>query len=172
MNNLVSIKSKTKKRVGRGIAAGQGKTAGRGTKGQKSRSGYNLPKRFEGGQTPISMRLPKLPGFTSHKRKPIVVSLDQISANFKDGETVTAKLLVEKGLIREFETAKILNNGTLTKMVEFAKEVKVSKSVEIPTKPVKAEKVEEKVEKTETAETVEEKPKAVKKTTKKTEETK
>jgi len=94
MNNLVSIKSKTKKRVGRGIAAGQGKTAGRGTKGQKSRSGYNLPKRFEGGQTPISMRLPKLPGFTSHKRKPIVVSLDQISANFKDGETVTAKLLV------------------------------------------------------------------------------
>ncbi len=165
--NLISTKSKTKQRVGRGIAAGQGKTAGRGTKGQRSRSGFNLPKRFEGGQTPLSMRLPKLPGFTSHKRKPIVISLDQISAAFKDGETVTQKLLVEKGLIRVFDAAKILNNGELTKSVEFSKEVKVSKSVKIPAKKAaKAEVIEEKAEKVEKAPA---EPKTPKKTVKKTE---
>ena len=55
-------KSKIKKRVGRGISSGQGKTAGRGTKGQRSRSGFNIPKRFEGGQTPYLRRMPKLKG--------------------------------------------------------------------------------------------------------------
>ena len=58
---------KTAKRLGRGISAGGGKTAGRGTKGQKSRAGHNIPKRFEGGQTPLSMRLPKLRGFKVKK---------------------------------------------------------------------------------------------------------
>ena len=148
--NLISIKSKTKKRVGRGIAAGQGKSAGRGTKGQKARSGYNIPTRFEGGQTPLSMRLPKLPGFKSHKRKPVVISLDIISANFKDGETVTSKLLIEKKLIRSFETAKVLNNGTLTKSVIFSSEVKVSKSVKIPAKKAEEIKVEKPATETET----------------------
>ncbi|MEI8143526.1 MAG: uL15 family ribosomal protein, partial [Candidatus Berkelbacteria bacterium] len=54
MENLTSVKTRDRKRVGRGISSGQGKTAGRGYKGQKSRSGYNLPNRFEGGQTALS----------------------------------------------------------------------------------------------------------------------
>jgi large subunit ribosomal protein L15 len=57
-----------RKRVGRGIAAGQGKTAGRGTKGQKSRAGGNLPPWFEGGQTPLHIRIPKLRGFRNRLR--------------------------------------------------------------------------------------------------------
>jgi large subunit ribosomal protein L15 len=112
--NLVSINSKNKKRVGRGISAGGGKTAGRGTKGQKSRAGHNIPKRFEGGQTPLSMRLPKLPGFKSYQKKAIVISLDEISAHFKDGENINLGALIEKKLIKPGQKAKILNNGKLT----------------------------------------------------------
>lgn len=126
---LVKIKSKSKKRVGRGMSSGQGKTSGRGTKGQKSRSGHNIPKRFEGGQTPLSMRLPKLPGFKSHKAKFAVVTLDDISKNFKKGETVSRTLLIEKKLIGKNEKAKILKNGTLLHKVIFDSTVAVSKSV-------------------------------------------
>lgn len=125
---LTSIKSKTGKRVGRGISAGGGKTAGRGTKGQKSRSGYNLPNRFEGGQTPLSMRLPKLPGFKSKNKKSTVLSLDIISANFKDGEELSVSKLVEKGLVKKGSKVKILNNGKLTTK-PVLKNIAVSKSV-------------------------------------------
>lgn len=63
LENLVSgHPRKRKSRVGRGISAGQGKTCGRGTKGQKARSGYNLPRKYEGGQTPLVMRMPKKRG--------------------------------------------------------------------------------------------------------------
>jgi len=151
--DLVSIKSKSRKRVGRGLSSGQGKTAGRGTKGQKSRSGYNIPRKFEGGQTPLSMRLAKLPGFKSIHKKAVIVSLDQISANYKAGEEVTLKSLTEKGLIKKTnKRVKILNNGTLTIAVKFAEEIKVSKSISnvIPVKAVveeeKAEPKEEKIE--------------------------
>ncbi|MCX6808732.1 MAG: 50S ribosomal protein L15 [Candidatus Berkelbacteria bacterium] len=156
---LVSIKSKLKKRVGRGLSSGQGKTAGRGTKGQRSRSGFNIPKRFEGGQTAISMRLPKLPGFTSHKAKALIITLDQISTSFKDGETVSAKSLLEKGIIKSLNTkVKVLNNGELKIKVVFAPEIKVSKSVtEIAVKPEKVAEL-----KTEKTVEVEEKPKAEK----------
>lgn len=131
MIELKSQKTKNKKRVGRGLSSGQGKTAGRGTKGQKSRAGHNIPKRFEGGQTPLSMRLPKLPGFKSHKAKAAVLSLDSISANFKDGDVVTLAALIEKRLIvRSDRSAKILNNGELTVKVSLAPEIKVSKTVE------------------------------------------
>lgn len=129
---LVSIKSKTKKRKGRGISAGQGKTAGRGTKGQKSRSGYNIPRKFEGGQTPLSMRLAKLPGFKSVHEKAVIVSLDDISTAFKAGEEVSLKSLIEKKLIKKgTQRAKVLNNGQLTVAVKFAEDIKVSKSVQI-----------------------------------------
>lgn len=60
--------TQSKKRVGRGIAAGQGKTAGRGTKGQKSRSGHNIPRFFEGGQTKLFARLPKVKGPRRYKK--------------------------------------------------------------------------------------------------------
>jgi len=127
--NLISVKQKSKKRVGRGLSAGQGKTAGRGTKGQKSRAGYNLPNRFEGGQTPLSMRLPKLPGFKSHKRKAEIISLDQISANFKAGEIVSIEKLVELKLISGKNPVKILNNGKLTVNVKLGEDIKVSDSI-------------------------------------------
>ncbi len=138
---LVSIKSKTKKRIGRGLSAGQGKTAGRGTKGQKSRSGYNLPRKFEGGQTPLSMRLAKLPGFKSIHKKAEVISLDQITANYKDGEIVSLKTLSEKNLIQaKVRKVKVLNNGELSVAVTFD-DVKVSKAVTEAAKAVKPEKV-------------------------------
>lgn len=148
---LVSLKGKSKKRVGRGLSSGQGKTAGRGTKGQKSRSGFNIPRKFEGGQTPLSMRLPILPGFKSHKRKADVISLDLISANFKSGETVSVKLLVEKKIVSGKNPVKILNNGELTVAVKLGDDIKVSRPVkELFDKPIKIEKVE-KIEKTDTA---------------------
>ncbi len=161
---LVSIKSKNKKRIGRGLSAGQGKTAGRGTKGQKSRSGYNLPRKFEGGQTPLSMRLAKLPGFKSIHKKADIISLDQISANYKDGEIVSLKTLSDKKLIQtKVRRVKILNNGELTVSVTFD-DVKVSKNVAEVSKPVaKVEKVAVAKE----VEPVEKKPAKVKTETKK-----
>lgn len=116
---LKSNNKSSKKRIGRGISAGQGKTSGRGTKGQKSRSGHNIPKRFEGGQTPISMRLPKLPGFKHQKKLNVLITLDQISKNYKDGETVSIETLIKKSIIKKWQGAKILNNGKLTVRVKL-----------------------------------------------------
>ena len=69
----------TRKRVGRGQGSGTGKTAGRGQKGQKSRSGYSRKRGFEGGQQPLYKRLPKI-GFTSRVEKPYVINVDRIKA--------------------------------------------------------------------------------------------
>lgn len=130
MITLKSQKTKNRKRPGRGLSAGQGKTAGRGTKGQNSRAGHNIPNQFEGGQTALSMRLPKLPGFKSHRAKSEVLSLDIISANFKDGDTVSLASLIEKKLIiKGKKLVKILNNGKLTVKVSLSPEIKASKSV-------------------------------------------
>ena len=153
---LQSIKFKNRKRVGRGLSAGQGKTAGRGYKGQKSRAGFDLPKRFEGGQTSLGMRLPKLPGFKSHKRKNTVISLDAISRLYKAGETVDFKTLYVKRLISKNDLPKILNTGELTVAVKLGDDIKVSASVkelfekqssreaEKPSAEIKAEKLETK----------------------------
>lgn len=129
MINLESIQTKNKKRPGRGISAGQGKTAGRGTKGQKSRAGFNLPKRFEGGQNPLSMRLPKLPGFNSKNQKLIALTLDTISKYFKDKDTISSESLVEKKLIKSWQKAKIINSGQLKIKVVLSTEIATSKSV-------------------------------------------
>jgi len=125
---LVKIKGKSRKRVGRGLSSGQGKTAGRGTKGQKSRSGFNLPNRHAGGESPLSLRLPKIPGFKSHKIKAIVLSFDDLSENFKDNEVVSIATLSEKGLVKDSSKVKILNNGKLTVSVKIASEIKISAS--------------------------------------------
>jgi len=69
----------SKKRVGRGQGSGTGKTAGRGQKGQKSRTGYSRKRGFEGGQQPLYKRLPKV-GFVSHVEKPYVINVDRIKA--------------------------------------------------------------------------------------------
>lgn len=144
MIELKSVRTKNRKRKGHGISAGQGKTAGRGTKGQKSRAGHNIPKRFEGGQTVLSMRLPILPGFKSHKKKATVLSLDVISKNFKNGDVVTLASLIEKKLVvKSDKLVKILNTGKLTTKVSLAPEIKTSKSVEkLFTEPVEKEKKE------------------------------
>jgi len=151
MTNLKSVKTKSRKRVGRGISAGGGKTAGRGTKGQKSRAGHNIPKRFEGGQTPLSMRLPKLPGFKSHHKKATVLSLDLLSKTYKDGEIVSLATLTEKKLIAANDKrVKILNNGKLTIKISLSPEIKTSESIQklFPAlaEPKRIEKAEKPVE--------------------------
>ena len=119
---------KKRKRSGRGISAGRGMTAGRGTKGQKSRSGYNIPKKFKGGQMPLVMRLPKMPGFKSTKSKPIEITFNTINRHYKDGEVISIQTLTEKGIIKKGERAKILNNGKLEVKVRI-ENVPATKSV-------------------------------------------
>lgn len=116
-------------RVGRGTSSGNGKTAGRGQKGQKSRSGGGVRLGFEGGQTPLFMRLPKR-GFTNINRKDYaVVNLDVLN-RFEDGTEVTPALLVESGIIKDEKAGiKVLANGELTKKLSV-KAAKFSKSAQ------------------------------------------
>ena len=101
------------RRLGRGISAGQGKTAGRGTKGQLARNGPGLPGWFEGGQTPIHMRIPKMRGFKNRFRSEYVaLNVDQLGTYAKDGK-VTPQTLAEHGLIAPDAKIKILANGEL-----------------------------------------------------------
>ena len=99
-------------RVGRGEGS-KGKTAGRGTKGTKAR--YQVPDRFEGGQMPLHMRLPKLKGFTNPFRVEYqVVNLAKLEALYPEGGAVTSDDLVAKGAARKGELVKVLGNGDLT----------------------------------------------------------
>ncbi len=105
---------KKRTRVGRGIAAGKGKTAGRGTKGQKARSGGAKPPYFEGGQLPLVRRLPFKRGFTNIFRIEYQeVNLDRLDV-FEPGEEVTPEKLAERGLIRKADRpVVILGRGEL-----------------------------------------------------------
>ena len=101
-----------KTRVGRGQGS-KGKTAGRGTKGTKAR--YQVPERFEGGQMPMHMRLPKLRGFKNPFRTEYqVVNLDRISTLFPQGGDVSVEDLVAKGAVRDGELVKVLGTGEIT----------------------------------------------------------
>lgn len=102
-------------RVGRGIGSGLGKTSGRGSKGQKARSGGGVRPGFEGGQMPLHRRIPKR-GFTNIFKKEIVeVSLQDLNC-FEEGTVVTPELLWEAGVIRSVKDGvKILANGELEK---------------------------------------------------------
>ena len=105
-----------RKRVGRGNASGQGGEAGRGHKGQKSRSGYSRKAGFEGGQMPLYKRVPKRRGFTPiNKVNYDVVSLEKINERFKDGDTVNAETLVEKGLLKKALPFKLLGAASIDK---------------------------------------------------------
>ena len=106
---------KERKRVGRGIGSGTGKTAGKGHKGQNARSGGGVRLGFEGGQTPLFRRLPKR-GFTNINRKEYaIVNLDALN-RFEDGAEVTPELLIETGIVsNEKAGIKILAKGTLEK---------------------------------------------------------
>lgn len=100
-------------RVGRGRAGRRGKTAGRGTKGAKARG--QIPARYEGGQVPIHMRLPKLPGFRNPGRiEYAVVNLDRLEA-FEGGTVVDDKALRSKGLVRKTGPVKVLGTGEISK---------------------------------------------------------
>jgi len=108
---------KQRKRVARGDSSGHGKTAGRGTKGQKSRSGGNVPPYFEGGQLPLVRRLPRKRGFTNIWKTPFaVVNLDRLNERFDKGDEVTPATLTEAGLIKSpDELVKVLGRGDLEK---------------------------------------------------------
>lgn len=127
LDKLNTTNGKSKKRVGRGIGSGRGKTAGRGTKGQSSRSGGRVRVGFEGGQNPLTKRLPHLKGFKSRAPKNQTVSLSDL--NLFIGK-VTKEKLLEKGLIENIKLpVKILAKGTLEKVVEVSVE-HISKAAE------------------------------------------
>ncbi|WP_280255716.1 50S ribosomal protein L15 [Nocardia wallacei] len=111
--------AKTEKtRVGRGEAS-KGKTAGRGTKGTKARK--NVPARFEGGQMPIHMRLPKLKGFTNPFRTEYqVVNVGDIARKFPDGGAIDKDQLVAAGLVRKNELVKVLGEGEIGVAVQVS----------------------------------------------------
>lgn len=143
-NTLTNSNKKNRKRVGRGIAAGQGKTAGRGHKGQKARTGKKLHPIFEGGQTPLFMKMPKLKGFNN----PNHISFQVVNVSDFDkinGTEVTRKSLADAGLIKGKSPIKILGNGDISKkyiikvdaISQSAKEKieKAGGSVELAKKP-------------------------------------
>jgi len=106
---------KERNRVGRGIGSGNGKTAGKGHKGQNARSGGGVRPGFEGGQNPLYRRLPKR-GFTNPTRKELsIVNLDALN-RFDAGTEVTPELLIETGVVKNVKDGiKILGNGKLEK---------------------------------------------------------
>ncbi|MGR5908862.1 50S ribosomal protein L15 [Bacillus paranthracis] len=106
---------KVRNRVGRGIGSGNGKTAGKGHKGQNARSGGGVRLGFEGGQTPLFRRLPKR-GFTNINRKEFaIVNLSTLN-RFEDGTEVTPELLLETGVISKLnDSVKILASGAVEK---------------------------------------------------------
>jgi len=121
LNELRPAKGATKnrKRVGRGTGSGLGKTAGRGHKGQKSRSGGNIPAWFEGGQLPLTRRLP-IKGFTNYTRREYeVVNLSDLERSGLEG-TVTIAVLRTAGLVtRSRMPVKVLAMGEVTKALDL-----------------------------------------------------
>jgi large subunit ribosomal protein L15 len=109
--------TRPKKRIGRGIGSGHGKTAGRGHKGRGSRSGGNTPPGYEGGQMPLQRRLPKR-GFrrlqknAARRAEFVAVNLRSLAV-FSEGETVDPAVLVDRGLIRAGRKVKVLGDGDL-----------------------------------------------------------
>jgi len=115
-HELKTATPRSAKRVGRGIAGGQGKTAGRGTKGQGARTGSSKKPGFAGGSNPLMQKLPKLPGFRSHKPKAETVYTGQLEQF--GGKTVDSTTLAAAGLISNaYVTVKVLVQGDLTKKV-------------------------------------------------------
>ena len=105
------------KRLGRGVGSGLGKTSGKGHKGGKARSGGGKRPGFEGGQTPLAMRLPKLPGFRNFNRvEYAAVNVSRLERKFEAGDVVDAESLKAKGIIKKLDTpVKVLAGGEITK---------------------------------------------------------
>ena len=111
---------RNRKRLGKGIGSGTGKTAGKGHKGQKARSGGGVTPGFEGGQMPLFRRVASR-GFSNYpfKKTFVTVNLNLLDKFYADGEKVNLGTLVDKGLIKKSETlVKILGNGEITKKLE------------------------------------------------------
>src|SRR4028119_2095172 len=123
LNNLRPAAGSThkKKRVGRGPGSGLGKTAGRGHKGQKSRSGYSQKIGFEGGQMPLQRRLPKR-GFTNiFKKEWLEISLAKLEESFNAGDEITPEILHERGLIKKAKhDLVILGTGDISKALKIS----------------------------------------------------
>jgi large subunit ribosomal protein L15 len=103
LENLFGNINKDTKRVGRGVGSGKGKTAGRGTKGQLSRTGKKLRPGFEGGQLPLVQRVPKRPGFKSLSAKAVTLPLDSFNY-LKVGTKINVTCLVKEGFIENAHT--------------------------------------------------------------------
>lgn len=123
LHNLKQIKEKSKKRLGRGLGSGKGKTGGRGQKGQKARG--KVAHGFAGGGLPLYKKLPLLRGWGNVKKsvKPLTINFDQLVKVYKDGEKVSVQTLTEKGLITEkmvsARPVKILGRGELKVKLSF-----------------------------------------------------
>lgn len=98
--NLCKIKTRDKKRIARGAGSGSGTTAGRGTKGQKSRSGASVPAHFQGGGIALWQHLPKRDGIKSRNKRPIILNVDQLEKHFSSDEIITLDSLEKKGLVK------------------------------------------------------------------------
>lgn len=125
-----SVPRKARKRVGRGESSGLGKTAGKGSNGQKSRAGGGTKPGFEGGQMPIIRRTPKR-GFSNYpfKKEYAIINLDVLN-RFEEGTVVTPELLLETGLVSKLlDGLKVLGNGNLEKKISVEAH-KVSKSAQ------------------------------------------
>lgn len=125
LSNLTKLVEHRGKRHGRGIGSGKGgHTTGRGTKGQKARSGDQLPRPgFEGGQMPLSRRLPKLKGFSREyfklKNPAAAINITALEA-LESGATVTVASLIEKGLVKKHvKSVKVIGNAALSKKLNF-----------------------------------------------------
>ena len=123
LNNLRPAKGSThkKKRLGRGPGTGLGKTAGRGHKGQKSRSGYSSKTGFEGGQMPLHRRLPKR-GFTNiFKKQWIEVSLEALDRSFDANTEITPEVMHQRGIIKKAKhDIVVLGNGNVSKALKIS----------------------------------------------------
>ena len=108
--------TKERKRIGRGAGSGQGKTAGKGHKGQKARAGRGMRPGFEGGQMPLQRRVPKR-GFNNIFRTEMaIVNVAALEANYEAGAVVTIDSLIEKGLVKKvLDGVKVLGYGEITK---------------------------------------------------------
>lgn len=109
-------KNRPRKRIGRGVGSGTGKTSGRGHKGHKSRSGYSRKPNFQGGAMPMFRRVPKR-GFNNRWALTIfAVNVGKLNESFNDGETVTLEALASKNLAKgKFDELKVLGDGEITK---------------------------------------------------------
>jgi len=114
-------RNKARKRVGRGIGSGHGKTAGRGTKGQASRAGWSCRPTFEGGQMPLVRRIPKRGFHNRFARTVAVVNLRDLEQRFEEGAEVTPQTLKARNLAKgRFDFLKVLGTGELTKRLKVS----------------------------------------------------